>query len=443
VTTRIFSSQRVARLLAAGTLAAVLALLLGITAVSPSVWNVIPFVDGVRGPSASVVNPAAETVGASDTSPIPFVDGIRGPSAGTAAPSAQTVGASDTSPIPFVNGIRGPSSIILAYSDQTLTSSSTSPRPFVNGVRGATAGAIEPILRGVSSLDQVATPQVDRGSSSSQVIAPSSFSSSPAAYPLSASSSQQVVAPGSFSSSPVAHPLPASGASQVIVPGSFSSSPMAYPLPASSSPQVIGPSLFDSTSVTYPRSATASPQALTPLSFAVTPEVGAGPPSSSSNVLSTTVDVPDGVTHDLTMQVNPSGSGTTIPPEGIHTYPDGTVVPLSAFPSLGWEFDSWGGDPDCADASVTMNADKTCIANFSPSFICGDVNCDTTVDAVDALFVLQYVVGMRQGSDQCPPPAGTLYLRAGNVNCDGQVDAVDALFILQYVVGIRPELCVC
>jgi len=445
VTTRIFSSQRAARLLAAGTLAAVLALLAGVTTVSPSVWNVIPFVNGVRGPSAGVVNPAAQTVGASDTSPIPFVGGVRGPSAGTVAPAAQTVRASDTSPIPFVNGVRGPTSIIQAYSAQTLTSSSASPGPFVNGVRGPSAGVVGPIPTAVSSVDRVATPQVDKGSSSSQVIAPSSFSSSPAAYPLSASSSQQVVAPGSFSSSPMAYPVSASGASQVIVPGSFSSSPMAYPLLASSSPQVIGPSLFNSTSVTHPRSAAASPQTLTPSSFAVTPEAGAGPPSSSSSVLSTTVDVPDGeeVTYDLTMQVNPSGSGTTIPPEGIHTYPDGSVVPLSASPNSGWEFTGWTGDPDCTDGSVTMNAKKTCIANFSPSFICGDVNCDSTVDAVDALFVLQYVVGLRQSSDQCPPPPGTLYLRAGNVNCDGTVDAVDALFILQYVVGIRPELCVC
>jgi len=74
---------------------------------------------------------------------------------------------------------------------------------------------------------------------------------------------------------------------------------------------------------------------------------------------------------------------------------------------------------------------------------CGDVNCDGQIDAVDALFVLQYVVGMRDGSDQCPPPIGTLYLPAANVNCDSIVDAVDALFILQHVVGMRPDLCVC
>ena len=73
---------------------------------------------------------------------------------------------------------------------------------------------------------------------------------------------------------------------------------------------------------------------------------------------------------------------------------------------------------------------------------CGDVDCDDDVDAVDALFILQYVVGVRDGSDECPPP-GALYLAACDVDCDDDCDAVDALFVLQHVVGIRPELCVC
>jgi parallel beta-helix repeat protein len=75
--------------------------------------------------------------------------------------------------------------------------------------------------------------------------------------------------------------------------------------------------------------------------------------------------------------------------------------------------------------------------------LCGDVNCDGVVNAVDALFILQYVVGLRLGSDQCPAPVGYLYLPAADVNCDGGVDAVDALFVLQHVVGLRLELCVC
>lgn len=77
-------------------------------------------------------------------------------------------------------------------------------------------------------------------------------------------------------------------------------------------------------------------------------------------------------------------------------------------------------------------------------WLCGDVNCSGAADAVDAMFVLQYVVGLRSPSDQCPPPAGYLYLSAGiPVDCDADCDAVDAMFILQHVVGLRPELCAC
>jgi len=75
--------------------------------------------------------------------------------------------------------------------------------------------------------------------------------------------------------------------------------------------------------------------------------------------------------------------------------------------------------------------------------LCGDVNCDGIVSVVDALFILQYEVGLRDGSDQCPAPSGYLYLPACDVNCDGACNVVDALFVLQYEVGLRPELCVC
>jgi hypothetical protein len=70
----------------------------------------------------------------------------------------------------------------------------------------------------------------------------------------------------------------------------------------------------------------------------------------------------------------------------------------------------------------------------------GDTQCDSDVDAVDCLYILQNVVGMRACSDQCPPPAGTLYCPAADTQCDKDIDAVDALFCLQYVVGMRPSL---
>ena len=71
----------------------------------------------------------------------------------------------------------------------------------------------------------------------------------------------------------------------------------------------------------------------------------------------------------------------------------------------------------------------------------GDANGDGEVDAVDAMFILQYVVGLREGSEQCPPSPGEICLPLSDADCDGDVDAVDALFVLQHVVGLRPVLC--
>jgi hypothetical protein len=68
----------------------------------------------------------------------------------------------------------------------------------------------------------------------------------------------------------------------------------------------------------------------------------------------------------LTMQV--TGNGTTMPASGDHEYPLGTVVDITAIPESGdWNFINWNGD--VADTSsisttITMDADKTVTANF-------------------------------------------------------------------------------
>jgi len=69
--------------------------------------------------------------------------------------------------------------------------------------------------------------------------------------------------------------------------------------------------------------------------------------------------------------------------------------------------------------------------NFTtvPAFMKGDVNGDGNVDIVDALFIVQYTVGMKTLS--------AAQLAAADVNGDGQVTIVDALFIAQYTVGLR------
>ncbi|MFC1893490.1 hypothetical protein ACFLYR_05620 [Chloroflexota bacterium] len=70
--------------------------------------------------------------------------------------------------------------------------------------------------------------------------------------------------------------------------------------------------------------------------------------------------------HTLTVQVN--GSGATTPPTGNHGYRGGTVVSMTAIPDSGWHFDGWTGsvtDPDSVTIVVTIDSDKTVVANFS------------------------------------------------------------------------------
>lgn len=58
----------------------------------------------------------------------------------------------------------------------------------------------------------------------------------------------------------------------------------------------------------------------------------------------------------------------------------------------------------------------------------GDVNCSSTITAVDSLQVLRSVAGLST-------TAGCL-VEAGDTNCDGNVNAVDALRILRHVAGL-------
>ncbi len=73
----------------------------------------------------------------------------------------------------------------------------------------------------------------------------------------------------------------------------------------------------------------------------------------------------------------------------------------------------------------------------------GDVTCDDLVNVVDALFVMQFEVGLRDDSGGCPlpPSPDTLHVASCDVNEDGLCNVVDALFILQCEVGIPNVLC--
>ena len=66
-----------------------------------------------------------------------------------------------------------------------------------------------------------------------------------------------------------------------------------------------------------------------------------------------------------TLTLGMIGSGVITPTVGAHAYLSGTVVPLSASPEVGWRFMGWSGNADCANGSVTLNANKLCTATFA------------------------------------------------------------------------------
>jgi len=73
------------------------------------------------------------------------------------------------------------------------------------------------------------------------------------------------------------------------------------------------------------------------------------------------------VDYTLTMSVSPVGSGTTDPAVGSHTYPEGTVVNITATAEDGYVFIGWTGDVEDstqATTTVTMYTDQSVTANF-------------------------------------------------------------------------------
>lgn len=67
---------------------------------------------------------------------------------------------------------------------------------------------------------------------------------------------------------------------------------------------------------------------------------------------------------------------------------------------------------------------------FSPTPVpiaCGDVNCDGSVNALDALGIIRFLVFATPVAD-C--------ISKGWVNCDGKLNQIDALVILRYTGGL-------
>ncbi|MEJ5200980.1 MAG: DNRLRE domain-containing protein [Anaerolineales bacterium] len=86
-------------------------------------------------------------------------------------------------------------------------------------------------------------------------------------------------------------------------------------------------------------------------------------------------------TQFYTLTVNSSAGGSvTLNPAG-GSYASGTVVTLTAVPDSGYAFDSWSGDltGNTNPATITMDGDKTIIANFVVS-PCTNVSLVATAD---------------------------------------------------------------
>lgn len=81
--------------------------------------------------------------------------------------------------------------------------------------------------------------------------------------------------------------------------------------------------------------------------------------------------------------------------------------------------------------------------DVSPPITLGDANCDGSISAVDALFIMQFEVETRTDTGSCPleDPVSQLNAEAGDVNLDNQTNSVDALFILQCEVDIPNPYC--
>ena len=69
----------------------------------------------------------------------------------------------------------------------------------------------------------------------------------------------------------------------------------------------------------------------------------------------------------LTMDMNDTDGGVTIPSAGTHTYAADTVVTVTAVPAGGYRFVNWSGpvtDADSSTTTVTMTGNITVTANF-------------------------------------------------------------------------------
>jgi len=170
--------------------------------------------------------------------------------------------------------------------------------------------------------------------------------------------------------------------------------------------------------------------------------------TSAIVMLLLTILMPSNLTaqvQQFTLTVNKVGTGTgtvTSSPTGINcgsdcteNYDANTSVTLTATPAAGSKFVAWTGDADCTDGIVTMDANKSCTAQFSPQFTLtiqkdgsgsgtvvsvnyGGINCGSDCSE-------NYDSGSLVEVDAIPDPGSQFAGWSGNTDCSDGIVVMD------------------
>ena len=125
---------------------------------------------------------------------------------------------------------------------------------------------------------------------------------------------------------------------------------------------------------------------------------------------------------------------------------DGQTV---VFASTSWNLVKGDGPNDCGDDTCTdfLVSERNDVATLSPTPAPrpnGDVNCNGSVDTIDALAIQRKIAGLSVNQQPGCPDMGEAFARLaaglpdlfGDVDCSGQFDTVDALKILRWIAAL-------
>lgn len=90
-----------------------------------------------------------------------------------------------------------------------------------------------------------------------------------------------------------------------------------------------------------------------------------------------------------------------------------------------------------ADEGRSIQPSPCTASTFQQVGLPADADCDGLVDTADALAIVQYEAGLRQGNETCAPGSGPNIVNLTNADADGNgtANVADALFIAQLEAG--------